>query len=265
MARQQSGLPRRQSGWRWAAIAGLSVVTFLGLLVATLIGVANAFGPGPFPEQYPYSHYLVASALWGMTVVPGGILLALRHRRWRSEALLPVLLGADLALLLAILWPVEALLLAVGLALRARRARQRVGAIAVGALLLVAGGWWGLDAYARQHVRDPGPVVAGQLTGTWHEAGGPGALELRADGNFTLRHATPGLDPSLPTGTATDEAGTWMMQDGDVPSVLLTPARGRPAELSDLFAFDVQLIGPAQVLCLQTDPDEGRCPSGLHR
>ncbi|WP_329561032.1 hypothetical protein [Kitasatospora sp. NBC_01266] len=247
----------------------LAIVAALGVLAIALIGLDRLRAPGPFPEQRPYDHYFLAAALWGIAIGVVGILLAVRRPRALPCSPGELLFLTDLSILLAFFWPIEAMAVSVVVAARARRrpGRQRAAALALGALALVGGTWWGCGAYDEQDADMVGWASADQLAGSWHEVAGPGHLELGADGHFTLRHATAALDHSLPPGRTIDVTGSWALQDQDRPMIITLTVSPDVSSAAppDRLSLDVEALGASTVLCPDADPDVVCGQDGLHR
>ncbi|KQV16661.1 hypothetical protein ASC99_28250 [Kitasatospora sp. Root107] len=167
----------------------LAVFAVVGILVWTLIALAYILPTGTprFPQQLGWDYYLLASALWGLGIGSTGLFLILRRQRPHFADPVILLLFCDIGMVLALIWPAQALVLAVACAARAgkQRPRYRLGALVAGLLLLAGGCQWGAAARAGQELHSPRKVSATALQGTWHNVTGRGRLELGADGRFT--------------------------------------------------------------------------------
>ncbi|MFD9126160.1 hypothetical protein [Kitasatospora sp. NPDC059571] len=98
-------------------------------------------------------------------------------------------------MLLAVLWPLQALAAALLFAVPARgRPRwQRGGAVLAGAAVLVAGTAWGLACHLAEQPWAPRDPADRALVGTWTGIGGR-VLELQPDGRYRTNFI--GEDPN---------------------------------------------------------------------
>ncbi len=249
----------------------LAVFAAAGILVWALVALAYILPTGTprFPQQLGWDYYVLASALWGVGIGATGIFLILRRQRPHFAAPVILLLFCDIGVVLAPVWPVQALVLAVACAARAgkQRPRYRLGALVVGLLLLAGGCVWGTAARAGQELHSPGKVSATALHGSWHNVTGRGRLELGADGHFTADDIPATPDWGHPGSARISAAGTWAFTiDKADPVVTLTiaPDASTPGQ-SAVARLDVEAYGSFLVLCRwQNDADEA-CNSGFHR
>ncbi|MFJ9517876.1 hypothetical protein ACIRPK_06355 [Kitasatospora sp. NPDC101801] len=242
----------------------------IGLLVWAMIAggrLSAVLGPH-FPAQLGWDCYLLTSALWGLGIGATGAFLVVRRHRPHFADPLVLLLLCDLGMLFALFWPAQALVLAVFGAARARkqRPRYRLGALAVGLLLLVGGCQWGVAGRASQEMHGAGAVTAAALQGTWHNVTGPGRLELGADGRFTADRIPAALDWGRAPDPI-DATGTWALtrvEGGPVLTFTVAPEASTPG-LSPVTHLDVAHYGSSLVLCRWKDDPDAACADGFHR
>ncbi|MER5638734.1 hypothetical protein ABT095_17440 [Kitasatospora sp. NPDC002227] len=188
-------------------------VTLLGALVVGVAGslrVVLSLDGQPPADIAGLGLYLDVSVLWAAGSV---LAVAARHASARRMA------GWVVAMLLALLWPVQAALFA-GLAARRAIGWRRVSTAVAGALLLVGGLGWGVTAYAAEQPWTGRSDT--ELLGTW-QAGQGRTLDLHADHTFTA-HGLTGYTPD--TNTVgwwpfwhPDTTGTWELTAGQLVAV----------------------------------------------
>jgi hypothetical protein len=205
---------------------------------------------GPQPGDAAGLHLYVDVALaWAVgAAVTALVGSAARPGRGKAEALTWAVCS-DLGMLLAVLWPLQALIITVLFAVRAGgRARwQRVGAALAGAALLVAGATWGLACHLAEQPWAPRDPADRALVGTWTGIDGR-VLELQPDGRYRTNFI--GEDPNriwetrppvylsgrwTRTGTSGQEQsivlnGSTTMEvfGASSPSMLCEPEESRP-------------------------------------
>jgi len=247
-----------------AATLGGAIWVVIGAYAAHLPGSGS---PPAFPAELAWDHYLLSAAVWGAGTAVAAVVLATRGRPGRRGALGGVLL-CDLGVLLAVLWPVQVAFLAVRYAARARRRRpwQRLGAVAVGLLLMTGGCQWGSTADGGRELNTPRQVTAAELQGPWRNVTGRGTLELGTDGRFTA-HQVPGTaEWGRTTPARVDAVGTWSLGTSfGNPVVVLTNSRpeSSPGVASQTRLY-VSAFGTSPALCASQDPDSA-CDRGFHR
>lgn len=245
----------------------LGLLATLGCLFCAVVGLTNWSGVysdtgavGP-PGQNGWAGYVVVAALWGLG---GGIVAANQsfERVGRTDVRVgrnedpwtPILLGL-LSMVAAILWPLQAPVVAVRLAswlrLRGRSAPLRRCVVGVGVLVLAAGSLWGVSAYQDHELKAPPPVSSAWLAGTWRVPGPDSALQLNADGKFVARHVPNELFTWDARGYV-DAGGTWTF-DG----TYLTLSEAGSSESADADGAQVKLyaVDDVPVLCVSADPD----------
>ncbi|MEU9046212.1 MULTISPECIES: hypothetical protein [unclassified Kitasatospora] len=141
---------------------------------------------GPQPaDAAGFDLYVDVALAWAVGMAVAGLVgPTVRPGRGKANSLV-WLVWCDLGMLLAFLWPLQALIVAFRFAVTARgRARwQRGGAVLAGSALLATGATWGLACYqAGQRWAPPDPSDQA-LVGTWSGAGGR-VLELLPDGRY---------------------------------------------------------------------------------
>jgi hypothetical protein len=167
-------------------------------------------------------------------------------------------------MVLAALWPGQALLLGLLYARRAAGLPRRLTGLTAGGLALVLGGFWGTNGYERGQLLALAPTDSAgvSLGGEWHTSDGR-HLHLGADGTFTVTGAPRELfDAGADLGGRIDATGTWESNGSgfvsNVVAVDLSPEPGSPADrLTDGFPSILTLykIGSTPLLCVDSDDD----------
>ncbi|GAA3036371.1 hypothetical protein GCM10020229_54690 [Kitasatospora albolonga] len=166
----------------------------LYVLAFGLWSVIEFLGPYGLRDTWGLYPYVCASLPWVFWLVWAGIDDAALERGSVQR-----LAWTVVAVPLAVLWPLQAGLMA-GLHLRRYDGRRRTAVALGGAVLLLAGTPWGALAVGAElpwRRSDPSPSA---VLGEWHGSRGE-LLEVRADGTFTetLQDPKPG-DPASLTG-----------------------------------------------------------------
>lgn len=179
----------RVIGWA-IACSGIAGV-LLWCAVQTLFDWS---GPQP-ADAAGFDLYVDVALAWAVGIAVTGLVGSAARLGGGKGNSLAWLAWCDLGMLLAFLWPVQALAVAFLFSVQARgRARwQRGGVALAGAGLLAAGVAWGVNCYLatlRWAPRDPSDQA---LVGTWTGVGGR-VLELQSDGQYRTNFV--GEDPN---------------------------------------------------------------------
>jgi len=238
-----------------AVVACLGIVAVLGWTNLRLVDVE---GPQP-ADAAGFDRYLDVTLLWAVGAAVTGLVGAARAAGRRKRNSLAWLAWCDLAMLLAFLWPLQAPVLALRFARKAReRARwQRVGAALAGSALLAAGAAWGFACYrADQRWAPPAPSDRA-LLGTWTGVDGR-VLELRPDGEYRTNFI--GEDPSRiwSARPAAYLSGHWTLRETS------DHGRGQSIVLNGSTTMDVYGASSPSMLC---EPVEyyGSCYLSMQR
>ena len=194
-----------------AAFALAAVVAVLALLA--LSHLLAVFNDGPdFSDPYGYGVYRYVAAFWALAFGVLGLCTVLVGRwRQRPTAVRDLAL-CDLALVLALLWPVQIVVAAWLFVFRSGRSRLRWATLAIGGAVFLGGTTWGAVAYETDHAWTANGGNAGPLLGNWHDSEG-GRLSLLPDGEYTAEsNPSDGLwpwDPRRTTGHWTLTTSPW--------------------------------------------------------
>ncbi|MFF0292285.1 hypothetical protein ACFYST_03115 [Kitasatospora sp. NPDC004614] len=170
----------------------------LGIAGVLLWGAAEALfdrsGPQP-ADAAGFGLYVDIAMAWAVGTAVTGLVGATNRSVRGSGNSLAWLAWCDLAMLLAFLWPLQALIVAVLFAVKAReRAQwQRAAAALAGATLLATGASWGFACYQAEQRWTPSNPSDQALVGTWTGIGGR-VLELQPDGQYRTNFI--GEDPA---------------------------------------------------------------------
>lgn len=242
--------------------------TFLLVMAAGLgavIGSAGAvlvffFPSDELPDQRPWEAYLAVALLWAAACGVAAVVSAFAPsaRGGRSPGRRVALL--DTAMALAVLWPLEAALLALYAATRrGLRPGIRPAAYAMSAVVLAGGTWWGVTAYDGSQPRRDTHVSRDELVGEWRTSDG-GVLVLAADGRFSATQV-PGQmfdDDGWGSGKRLDDTGAWTF-DAYGGFGFLTDGGTDGAVAVNLAVYRTR---SARMLCIVEDPDVA-CDDGL--
>ncbi|GAA2139864.1 hypothetical protein GCM10009760_22580 [Kitasatospora kazusensis] len=254
------------STWGRAALGTLrfALVAFacLGILAVLLWSLSwqlfDFNGPDPL-DTTAYDAYLDIGLAWAIGIGIAGIVgsFTLRPRGARSS--LGWLACCDLGLALAVLWPVQAVALALLFAARAgKRSRWLRGSVALaGVAVLAVGGTWGFRGHEAEQPWDPDSPAATALVGTWTGPGGQ-LLELQPDGHY--RTTTYPGDPAPATTPQPPSylTGTWKLtalSNADTPRTVVLDGAA--------IGLDVYGALSPTTLCEPQGPDF--CDVALHR
>ncbi|MFJ5921510.1 hypothetical protein ACIQF6_02760 [Kitasatospora sp. NPDC092948] len=246
---------------RGTALFGCGVLACLGIVVVLGWGLLRLVdGSGPQPaDAAGFDRYLDVTTAWAVGAALTGLVGAGLAPLRGGHSSLAWLARCDLAMLLAFLWPLQALLVALSFALKAReRAQwQRVGAALAGAALLTTGVTWGLACYrAEQRWAPPAPSDRA-LVGTWTGVDGR-VLELRPDGQYRTNFI--GEDPNRIWSSRPPAylSGHWTLKETS------DNGRGQSIVLNDSTTMDVYGASSPSMLC---EPVEyyGRCYLSMQR
>ncbi|MFI0898844.1 hypothetical protein [Streptomyces sp. NPDC020983] len=235
----------------------------LGGLVCAVLSAAGLQHPSSsgLPGQDGWAAYFVVSLGWGLAAAVTTLLLAFVPSARPARSTVRRMAAADAALLLALLWPLQAPLLALYAVTRRSLPRAlRLLAVPVGVAVLLACGRWGIRAWGDAQVYEDGAATAASVAGDWHTTSG-GRLHLGTDGRFRATHVPYDVFPTgvpRPDGTV-DAAGRWSYDPGPhgtgftfTLDVSTDPANVWDAstELAPFRAAGVP------VLCTELDPDD---------
>ena len=245
-----------------ALLAAFTVAAVVGVLALRLaIHFLDGLDDGPDPRYaYGYSFYLDVATLWALALGVLGI-CSLTLQRWkhRPTALRDLAL-CDLALVLALLWPIQLLLAAAAFASRTRQRRRRWSTLTVGVVLFLGGTTWGAVAYERGHPWTAGGGNTGPLMGDWHDAQG-GVLSLRPGGEFTA--TSPGSDAMWPWDPQR-VTGHWALTTSPREGAALSLVPSEASGEDDSVQFDAYGILSPSSLCLEYGLEQP-CDLALHR
>ncbi|MER7582116.1 hypothetical protein [Kitasatospora sp. NPDC097691] len=207
------------------AVAGIAVV----VAAVALSALVDWSGPNP-TDTGDFGPYLRFSALWAVGAGVVGLVGAEVRRSRSEESGLAWLAWCDLGLLLALLWPLQALAIAAvatfGAVAGSRaggRARWLRGCAAPAAVCLaVAGAAWGVTGYEAEQPWTSADPADRAVVGTWSGPNGE-TLTLAADGGFRVTAATTATEArdSLASPWYPGE-GRWRLTDMVGPGQTLT-------------------------------------------
>ena len=242
-----------------ALLVAFTLAAIVGLLVLSLLRhLLDGLGDSPDPtDVYGYGIYLDVATFWASAFGVLGI-CSVTLRRWRDRpTTLRDLALCDLALVLALLWPLQLALAAVVFASRSGRSRLRWATLAVGIACFLGGTTWGAAAYEKGHPWTARGGNTGPLLGDWYDAQG-GRLSLLPDGEYTavFTGTSEGPDSMWPW-TAHRATGHW--------SLTVSPRGGTAVSLGDGgVQFDAYGALSLSRLCLEYGLEQP-CDLALHR
>ncbi|MGA5822439.1 hypothetical protein ACPC54_31810 [Kitasatospora sp. NPDC094028] len=182
----------KRSIWARAALGTLLFVcrafACLGIVGVLLWCAVRALfdwnGPQP-ADAAGFDLYVDVALAWAVGMALTGLGGAAARQDRGKPASLAWLAWCDLGMLLAFLWPLQALAAAVVFAVKARGRAPwlRGGAALAGAALLAAGATWGFACYRADQRWAPSDPSDQALVGTWTGVGGR-VLELQSDGRY---------------------------------------------------------------------------------
>jgi hypothetical protein len=236
-------------------LVAFTLVAIVGLVVLSLLNrLLDGLGESPDPKDvYGYGVYLDIATLWALAFGVLGICsVALRPWRHRPTAVRDLAL-CDLALVLAVLWPLQLAVAAVVFASRSHRSRLRWATVAIGVAFFLGGTTWGAVAYEKGHPWTANGGNVHPLLGNWHDSEG-GRLSLLPSGEYIAE-----ADPS-------DGLWPWDAQRITGHWTLTTSPRGGTAVSLEggTIQFDAYgALSPSR-LCLEYGLEQP-CDLALHR
>jgi hypothetical protein len=248
-----------------AVLAGLGGLGVLCILAwAAFWAVFDLNGPDP-RDSGGFEMYLDVAQVWAVGIVVLGTCRAY-GRRWSGIGTPTTwLFWCDLGLLLAALWPIQAL---IGAILYARYARRRrwwlrgVAALAGGALML-GGGAWAFTGYEAEQPWRPAPDTDVSFLGTWKTADGA-TIEIRPGGVFLAAGFTQsGPDGWWPSQLA-NTRGSWTLSHEDGYLTLTLRPVPPDGDAEHNATLDIYGRFAPSTLCLD-DGFYDPCDLGLHR
>ncbi|MFD8749557.1 hypothetical protein ACFV0O_01020 [Kitasatospora sp. NPDC059577] len=194
------------------AAVGVSVIVLGALLWALL----SWNGPDP-TDTDGFGRYLQVAAVWAAGAGIVGLCGAQVRRDVGERSGTAWLAWCDLGMVLALLWPLQVVAVAVLFVVRtAGRARWLRGcAASAGVCLAAVGSAWGVTGYAAEQPWTSDGPADRAVVGTWNGPAGE-TLVLRADGGF---RSTAGAGAGYDWSTG---EGRWRLTDMLDPGATLT-------------------------------------------
>ncbi len=216
----------------------------------------------PQPADARYDLYLNLGLAWAVAMAVAGLVGSSAQTSREDGKPLTWLAGCVLGMLLAFVWPLQALVIALLFTAKARNWTQwqRGAAALTGVVVLAAGAMWGNDYYEDGRRWAPNNPSATALIGTWTGASGR-VLELQPDGQFLTNFIGESPYQDQSSRPPVYLAGEWSLTETSVWG------RGQAIVVNGGVTFDVYGGSSPTMLCQPEDePDEQRpCYLSLQR
>ena len=262
LRREEEDRIRSSIGLR-VALTVFGVLGVLGVLAWVWFwAFFNLDGPDPL-DTGGAALYLDIAEAWAVGSVALGVCRAYVPR-WVGVGGSPAawLVGGDLGLVTALLWPLQAFVGALLYTFTARhRSRpRRVVAALIGAAVLFGGGVWGVTAYAAEQPWQPAQAADASYLGVWKAPGGA-TLDIRPHGVFVASGFSTGFWPLQ----LDDAQGSWSLsQASGLQNLTLTPDPP-DGDAEDDASLDIYGQFSPSTLCLDLGPPGDTCDLALHR